>query len=68
MPKAGVIRGCIGRASDSSLPELDVALLAAVLEAVGSMDVVLGVCLAVEEGLDEVEFPVDVNDSAKAED
>jgi hypothetical protein len=68
MPKAGVIRGCIGSASDSSLPALDVALLAAVLEAVGSMDVVLEVCLAVEAGLDEVEFPVDVNDPAEPED
>ena len=67
MPKAGVIRGCIGSTSGSFLLEATVALLAAVAEAVGWLEVVLD-CFVVVVGREEVELLAGVTDAAKLED
>ena len=67
IPKAGVIRGCIGSVSGSCWSAFAVALGAAVLEAVGRM-VVLEECFAVDEGAADVEFRADVNAVAALED
>ncbi len=67
MPKAGVIRGCIGSTSGSFSSEIPVALFAGVTEAVGWMEVVLE-CFGVEEGTEEVELLAGVTDATKPED
>ena len=68
MPKAGVIRGCIGSASGSVLSELAVAFPTAVLEVLGGTEALLEDCCTVVEGADEVEFLPDVTNDAELED
>jgi hypothetical protein len=60
--KAGVIRGWIGRASESALLEEAVALALALLDALGIEDAVVDECLEVDEAAVEVELWAGVGD------
>ena len=67
MPKAGVIRGSMGKTSESESLEPAVAFWPAVLEALGMTEPAVEECAALEVGLADVELLADADAAAELE-